>query len=87
MNTHDEVNPQDLYVNPDIIKYKNVANMSDYQKAASRDRKSRTRSVGRSRRPAIIKWLCSWSRIDKLTLAILAATIFAVLITAGVLSL
>jgi hypothetical protein len=86
MSTHDEFV---LYVNPEIKKFKNVRNMSDYLKVVSRDQRG-IRDVDRPRRSNIIKRLRSWSRSDKLALAILiigalalAATFLALLITAG----
>jgi len=87
MSTHDEF---DLYVSPDIKKFKNVRTMSDYLKVVSRDQRG-IRGVGRPRGPNILKRLRSWSRNDKLSLAILiigalalVATVLALLITAGI---
>jgi len=91
MSTHDEANRQILYVSPEIKRFKNVKTISDYLKV-SRDKRSSTKGAGNPRRPNIIRRLRAWSRSDKLALAILiigalafAATVLALLITAGIL--
>lgn len=72
MSTHDEFNRQCLYVNPEIKKFKNVKTVSDYLKTVSRDRRWRTGSVGRTHRFNMITGVLA-----------LGATVFALLITAG----
>jgi hypothetical protein len=90
MSTRDEF---DLYVSPKIRRLKNVKNMNDYLKVVSRDPRE-IRVVVPLRRPNLIKRLRSWSRSDKLSLTIaiigvlaLAATVLALLVTAGMLIL
>ncbi len=91
MSTHDEIDGQRLYVNPEIKKFKNVRTVSDYLKAVSRDRRWKAEGAGGPRRPNIFRRRRPWSRSEKLNLAILitgvlalAATVLALMITAGV---
>ena len=91
MSTHDEIDRQRLYVNPEIKKYKNVRTVSDYLKAVSHDQRWKARSAGGPRQPNIFRRRRPWSRSEKLNLAILitgvlalAATVLALTITTGV---
>ncbi len=91
MSTHDEIERQRLYVNPEIKKFKNVRTVSDYLKAVSRDQRWKAGRAGGPRRRNIFRRPRPWSRSDKLNLAILitgvlalAATVLALMITAGV---
>ncbi len=91
MSTHDGIHGQSLYVTSEIEKFKNVRNMGDYLKTRSHGRKWRTGNTGR---PNIITRLRSWSRSDRLALAILvigvialAVTVLGLLVAAGLLIL
>ena len=91
MSPHDEIDQQCLYVNPDVKKFKNVKTVSDYLKAVSRDQRWKARSTGNQGRPNIFRRRRPWTRSEKLNLAILitgvlalAATVLALMITAGI---
>jgi hypothetical protein len=91
MSSHDEIDRQRLYVNPEIKNLKNVKTVSDYLKAVSRDQRWKAKGTGSPRRPNVFRRRRPWSRADKLNLAILitgvlalAATVLALMITAGV---
>ena len=91
MSTHDEIDRRCLYVNPEVKKFKNVETVRGYLKEVSRDRRWKARGVGNPHRPNIFRRRRPWSRSEKLNLAILitgvlalAATVLALMITAGV---
>lgn len=91
MSTHDEINGHCLYVTSEIKKFKNIRNIGDYLRARSRGRRWRSDYTGP---PNIITRLRSWSRSDRLSLAILvigvialAVTFLALLVAAGLLIL
>jgi hypothetical protein len=73
---------QSLWVSPGIRKFKNISNLNDYIKVVSRDRgQGANKYADRGHRLNMIKRVFSWSRSDKLALAVLLIGVAAFIVT------
>jgi hypothetical protein len=82
VSVHEMNGKQILWVSPGIRKFKNISNLNDYVKVVSRDRGQGANNYADcGRRLNMIKRIFSWSRSDKLALAILLIGVAAFIVT------
>lgn len=95
MTTNDDaLDGQCLYITSKIKRFYDVRNIGDYLKVAANIRKSGPAGTSQDAMEGIIRRFRSWSRSEKLALAIaltgfiaLVVTVLTLLITAGMLIL